>query len=148
LPLVPQAARLPATPGASVLLRLVAAEATRDATLLLADAAAFTAWVLSAPRVRLAPLKFARDDRGRILVRRVGRGPLPPLPGRRLWEEGGVAAPCGARWEPAVSAAVLGELFDLLPGELIVLGDSGAERLSATQFVPVTRAAVRASGVA
>ena len=65
-----------------------------------------------------------------------------------LWEEGRVLVPCGLRWSPPVPAEVVGDLFDLLGGERVLLLEEGAARLPESALAPASRRAVRAAAEA
>ncbi len=142
LPLDPQPAQTAPEIRERVPLSLVRAKEEREATLLSTTFEAWRAWASSAPAARLASLSFAVSGDGRALIRGL---PLPPLPGRRLYEQHGVAAPCGLTWSPAVDSRVVSELFDLLPGELVLLGEATCDVISGSAFVVASRSAVRAT---
>jgi hypothetical protein len=70
--------------------------------------------------------------------------PLPPLPGQRFVLYQGVAVPAGFAWQPAVSAEVVIQRFNV-SGDALVLwnADDTITRLHQEQLIPVTRSAVR-----
>jgi hypothetical protein len=129
----------------SVVLRVVPAppRAAASPTLLCTSAPRWRRWASTASAVRLARLRFAVARDGRVLVR---GDPLPPLPGDRWLEAGGVAVPCGYAWDPPVDASTCAVALGLLPGDLALLHPDGDhERLDASAFVVATRAAALAS---
>jgi hypothetical protein len=86
------------------------------------------------------------DNNGCVLVQ---GSPVPPLPGKRFVVHGNIAVPAGFAWMPAVSTSVLLRLFGGAESSLILWEEQGRfTRLSAEQFVPVTRAAVKATSEA
>lgn len=134
---------LPASLPDPVVLQLVRSAREQEPELLLASLQALGAYAASAPQVRLARLQFAADAAGRTLIR--GR-PLPPLPGSRFVLHGAVAVPAGFAWEPAVAAGVLERRFGATGGLLVLWHEDGTfSRLHDEQFVPLSRAGVRAS---
>ncbi len=142
LVLEPQVAALPGERPATVEVRVVRGGEEREACVLVADGAAFHAWADVAPDVRLRPLELAVDG-ARALVR--GR-PLPPIPGERFVADGGIAVPCGHRWDPPIEAGVLRAVLDVEAGGLALLAPGGTvERVPAAAFVTATRSAVRRS---
>jgi hypothetical protein len=72
--------------------------------------------------------------------------PLPPMPGPRYVEAGGIAIPGGFTTTPALRSAVLRKTLRLANGDLAVLEIDGTfERIQADGFVKATRAAARLS---
>jgi hypothetical protein len=136
-------AALPANNPAPVSLRLVRSTQESQPGLLLTRLAAFREYAVQAARVRLDCLQFAADAAGRLLVR---GHPLPSIPGQRFVLHGGVAVPAGFGWEPAVSVAVLARCFGVSGDAIVLWNDDGSiTRFHGEQFIPVTRAAVRAT---
>ncbi len=97
-------------------------------------------WVVQSPEIRLEPLRFACGYDGSVVVRGT---PIPSLPGARLFEDNGVAVPLGRAWDPPVPATVLAQTMKLAPGDLGILREEDWERIEASNFVSLTRAAVR-----
>jgi hypothetical protein len=125
-------------------LALEPAGAEQPARGLLVDQGALAAWADRASDLRLAGLRVSLRSDGQALVLREEAGPpLPPLRGPRLWVDEPLLVPCGLRWAPRVPAGVVAEVFDLLPGERLLLEAGGAARLPEAAFGPLTRAALR-----
>ena len=138
----PPAATLAMEPS-RVALQLVRSAGEQDSTLLLTEISEWSRYSHTAAKVRLERLRFAVDSTGRVLVQ---GNPLPPLPGKRFVIHGGVAVPAGFSWTPAVSPAVLLRLFGGAETSLVLWEEQGTiTRLSAEQFVPASRAAVKAT---
>ena len=130
--------RLPA-----VRIQLIRSTEEREPNLLLTSLGEWHDFAISAPELRLRPLRFAVNAEALVLVQ---GEPLPPLPGRRFVVQGNVAVPAGFSWQPAVSPAVLARLLGAREDELALLYEDGTYcRLLAEQFVAATRAAVRAT---
>lgn len=126
-------------------LRLVRSGAERPAALLKTSFDLWQSWALSAPRVRLARLRFAVNATWETLVWGV---PLPPIPGLRYTVEDRMAVPSGFDWDPSVEAGVLRRLLGAGADTLILWREDGRFiRLHEEQFVPATPAAVRATAL-
>ena len=125
----------------TVSLRIVRSGEERPTELLLTSLPDWQAFALSAPDVRLRPLRFAADTSGNVVVR--GQ-PLPPLPGRQFVLYGSIAVEAGFTWEPAVSSEVLSRRLSLPSDAVALLREDGTfTRMEGEQFVPATRSAVR-----
>jgi hypothetical protein len=136
-------AALPIAEAVPVGLQLVRSAEEHEADLLLTNIEQWSRFALTAAKVRLERLRFAVDNGGRVLVQ---GNPLPPLPGKRFVVRGNVAVPAGFAWSPAVSTGVLLRLFGGAENSLVLWEEQGAiTRLVAEQFVPATRAAVKAT---
>lgn len=135
-------ARLAAEPPPPVQLALVPGHAARPANAALVSLADFAAWVLAAPALRLAPLRFAATTHGRCLV--LG-APLPALPCRACVEELGLVVPAGLTWRPAVSALVVRRTLHVTNDAVVLWDETGAQVLAAELFLPVSRGALRAT---
>jgi len=134
-------ASMPGQLPGRVTLRLVADSQVREPNLLLTSVPTWLEYASSAPQVRLDRWHFAVSSGDEVLVRGL---PLPPLPGRRLVEELGIAVPCGMHWSPAVDAALLVPLFKLKDGDLLLWqSDDRLERIPSDAFARATRTAVR-----
>lgn len=139
----PQTAALAGTLTRRVALRLVRATQAREPNLLRTTIEEWKQYADAAPQVRLERLRFALAADGRALV---WGQPLPPLPGTRYVEDGGLAAPCGFAWHPPVGAAALREALGMSPEDLTLLEPDGTcERVEAAAWARATRAAVRLS---
>lgn len=105
-----------------------------------------TAWeeyALSAPQVRLQPLKFAMNAERRVLI--VGT-PLPPLAGERFWEANGIFLAAGWCWSPAIDATIVRQLLQLSDDDVALWQANGQwELIRRGDFVAARRAAVRAT---
>lgn len=115
----------------------------REPSLLEARTADWTAWVNTAPALRLERLVFACDlaHPGHVLVRGT---PLPPLAGLRFVEEEGIAVSAGARWWPEVSPATLRTALRVEKSELALLHADGRWlRVPRSAWIAATRPAVR-----
>ena len=138
--------KLPAVlfPGCTderVPLRLVRSPQVSEPTLLRTTLAAWVAYASRAPQVRLDRWAFAASATGEVLVR---GAPLAPLPGVHWVERQGIAVPAGWVWEPAVEPAVIRELLELEPDDLVLWHPDGQyDRLACGDFVRATRSAVR-----
>jgi hypothetical protein len=140
-PCLPQAGRPDVRPPDAVPLTLVRSTEELPADMLLTTAAAWSAYAATAPAARLAGWNFARNDEARVLVR--GR-PLPPLPGTRLVDRGGIAVPAGWAWLPAVEPAVLRVSLGLDAGDVALFDETGAwQRVAAADWARATRSAIR-----
>ena len=125
---------------------LVRGGEVRPAAALLTRLAEWLEFARLAPEVRLEPLAFAASEERQILV--IGQ-PLPSVPGLRLTNDNSVLFPCGYTWSPAVSSAVLREMFDLGPSDLVVLAADGTQQIiRAEQLVRANRASARLTAAA
>ncbi|HUY90019.1 MAG TPA: hypothetical protein VMV10_14885 [Pirellulales bacterium] len=137
---LPAAETALATPFQTAL-RLVRSSEPRPASWLLASLAEWSAYVETAPLVRLARWSFAADAAGRAAIR---GAPLPPLRGTQYVEESGLAVPAGWHWSPAVEAAVVRAALRLEPGDCALWFADGAwQKIAAGDWVRATRSAVR-----
>ena len=139
---VPSSA-LPAERPAAVGLRLVRSSDEREAELLQTSVDELAAYAATAPQIRLAPLQFAARSDGSVFVRGT---PLPPVPGERFVLHGSLAVPSGWHWQPAVGVAAVVRSLGIPEGALVVWHSDGTlVRLHAEQWVPFSRAALRAT---
>ena len=68
------------------------------------------------------------------------------MPGRRYFDDSGIAVPCGFAVDPPVSAAVLRAVLNLSNGDLALLETDGTfDCVEAGGLVSATRSAVRLS---
>jgi hypothetical protein len=125
-----------------VSLKLVRDNHERTPNLLVATGQDWIRFASSAAHVRLARLRFAMSEGGRIAV---AGTPLPAMPGAHYCEQSGIAAPAGWTWSPHVAADVLGEGLCLKPGDIALLSHEGWQFLGAESFVQASRAAARAT---
>jgi hypothetical protein len=122
---------------------LVRSSHSETASALLTTIDRWEAYAVQAPQLRLDCWYFAVADDGRAIVR--GR-PLPPLPGQRWVDREGIAIPAGWRWLPPVEAAIVRAVFGLEPSDFVLWQTDGTwQRIREADFVPASRAAVRAS---
>ena len=139
-PCAPTAAlpgELPVTPP----LRVVPCFRARPASALLVELEAWRRFATAAADARLRSLQFAVSADRRCLVR--GR-PVPPIDGQRWLDDGGIAVPCGCRWDPPVDCDVLRGLFGTGPGDLVLLCPDRPPELLRDEFsVGASRSAVR-----
>ena len=99
-------------------------------------------WVSRTADVRMGRLRFACSENGHVLVHGL---PVPSLKGSRFCEAGDVALPVDFALEPAVPAAVVHQLSDAPAGALVLVRDDSLQVIERSNFVPLTRAAVRMS---
>ncbi len=129
--------------GRRVPVRLVRCSAEAEPAVLVTTLAAWEAYAVAAPQVRLDRWSFALGAAGEVVVR---GSPLPPIPGEAFVEREGVAVPAGWAWEPAVDAAVLRDVLGLCAGDLALLRAGGGwDHVAADSFVRASRSAARAS---
>ncbi|MBL9127259.1 MAG: hypothetical protein JNL97_06420 [Verrucomicrobiales bacterium] len=133
----------PAPPPSGMALRLVPSADEREPELVLVDLRDLAVFVRTAPRIRLAPLRYAASARSQALVR--GR-PLPPVPGTRFVLHDGVAVPAGFFWDPPVSSAVLAECLAPPTGGLVLWHpEEGLAALHPELWLPLTPGSLRAT---
>jgi hypothetical protein len=131
-----------AKPG-RVPLQLIRTAQEMNASLLLTDSGKWGAYARTAAEVRLSKWEFAINAHAQVLVR---GEPLPPLPGRRYVLINNVAIPSGFTWSPQIDVQVLSQSLGLNSESIAIFHEDGTHwRLLSEQFVPATRAAVRAS---
>jgi hypothetical protein len=122
-------------------LGLVRSSEPSEPTWLLTNLDAWAEYAATAPQLRLARWSFVCAHDGRVLVR---GAPLPPLAGRRLVDQQGVAVPAGWSWTPAVDASVVRQTLGLETGDCAVFSDDGSwASIRADDWVVATRSAVR-----
>ena len=139
---LPPAGFVSGSPGA-IALRLVRGGTEETPSLLLTTLELWADYASNAPEIRLKSLQFAADARGRALIR--GR-PLPPVEGCQWVERSGIAIPAGFQWTPAVSVEVLVRRLSVLSRTIALWHEDGTvERIHSEQFVPATRANIRAT---
>ena len=127
-------------------LRMVRGGEVGEANVVLTTAERWAAWAGAAPLVRLAPLVFAADRSGRLVV--WGR-PLPSLPGQWFLEREGVASPAGWTWAPPLAPQTVAAVLEVAPGDLALLHRDGTrERIERNRFVHAGRSAARATAEA
>lgn len=133
----------PAQPPAAIPLRLMPSAEEIEPSLLQVDLHVFREFVDRAPRIRLERLRFAAAEDGQILIHGL---PLPPLAGRRFCFHEGVAIPAGFTWSPHVASEVLTRCLAPPPGGVVLWhAEGGVSHIHPEQWVPVTRAAIRAT---
>ena len=100
-------------------------------------------FALSCPEIRLKELSFAVNRDSQVIVQGT---PLPTIEGKYFYSSGQVVCQLATAWKPRVSTEVLSELFELQPGQLLLMqqGEQPAI-ISEAAFVRATRIAVRAS---
>lgn len=139
----PPAAALPAQSVMPLPWTLVPSDEFREPALLTLPFATFCDWGLSAPAVRLKPLRFAKSDDGRACVR---GAVLPPLPGVSWYIENGVAMPAGWALPRGITSPLVATSLKLTSRALaLVYEDASVEVLPDEAFVEVTRSALRQS---
>jgi hypothetical protein len=142
---VPRAPSLPGgVPPPPVELRPVRVQGEeRPASMLIITRGLWEGWAVTAPEVRLQPLRFALASDGRVCV---SGNPLPPLPGEAWVRHGAIALPAGYGIPEVCTANWLATRLNV-PGDGVALWhtDGGSEVLPGTAFIPATRANIRAS---
>lgn len=134
---------LPALAAAPIAWSLVPSEAFCPTNLMILPCEAFIRWGLSAPAVRLKPLRFAVADDGRACV--VG-AVLPPIPADHWRMQAGVATPAGWALPRGITAGLVATTLRLAAGETALIHpDGSAERLPSEAFVDASRGALRAT---
>lgn len=128
-----------------VRLRLLRSGDVREPALLETSLASLSRYVDSAPlwRIQRWQLALAHGDKPQqtVLVRGL---PLPPLPGQVWTEDAGICVPAGYAWEPAVDAAVVGQLLSLAPQQIALLYPDGTHEVVLPEhWVRGSRSAVR-----
>ena len=124
-------------------LSLVRDTEQREVSALLTSIKAWEEYALSAPQVRLNPLKFAMNGDGQVLI--VGT-PLPPLVGERFWEVKGIFVAAGWHWSPAVDAVIVRRVLQLGDDDFGLWHATGRwELIRKDDFVAARRATVRAT---
>lgn len=126
-------------------LRVIPSAVEHTANVLFTTIGDLSAWAVSAPEVRLHPLRFAVRQDGRAVVHGT---PLPPVPGEVWWEAGGVAVPGGMEIDPPVPPSLIRDLCGL-PSEwkgLILIHPPGSvEMLPEEVLAGLNRASARMS---
>jgi hypothetical protein len=140
-PVTPTAA-LSGTLEGRVVFELQRTAVEHTATLLQLPLPVWYHYAISAPAVRLAPLQFMLNKAQDLaLIRGV---PLPPLSGRRYYEEGRIATPVGYEPCPKVSPAALAALLGLREDETALVDEAGTYAiLKRDAWRPVDRSVVR-----
>jgi hypothetical protein len=139
----PPASALPALGAAPIAWTLVPSGEFRAPDLLLAPFDDFLRWGLSAPAVRLRPLRFAVSDDRRACIS--GR-PLPALRGEGWSVQDGVALPAGWSLPPGFTSRLVVSTLKLQSGDIALIHpDATAEHLPAEAFIETTRSALRAT---
>jgi hypothetical protein len=122
-----------------VLLTLVEDSRSRRTTALICDHSQLALWADTVTSGRLASLRAA-TCRGRVLL--LGER-LPLIPNsERYWGER-VLVPLGRRLEPELPESALCAAMELSEHDLLVLRESGAERILGAHLRPLTRAAIK-----
>ena len=158
----PLAPSLPAQFVAPMAWSLQPSAAYREPALLVLPFPELVIWCDAAAEARLKGLLFAlaEDDRACVLAQGAlsaspaaaaspspaGGGVLPTVPGERWCIADQVATPAGWMLPRGITPALVAATLQLAPAELtLVYPDGSAERLPREAFVPLTRAAVRAT---
>jgi len=136
-----------ALPLEPIRLRLVRSCEIREPALLEVSLEIFADYIETAPQWRIQrwQLALAREttaaQKKTVLVRGL---PLPPIPGLFWTEQEGICVPAGYAWEPAVNAAVAGQLLGLAPQQLALLDPRGTHEVILPDYwVRASRSAVR-----
>jgi hypothetical protein len=139
----PQPAALPATISTKAPISILRSLREQEPGAMLMELRQWADYAVSAPRVRLDPLRFAVCSDGRVLV--VGH-PLPPVPGEYFINLGGLLIPCGYEWRPRLEPAILRRAMNLHADDMALFrADTSYERVRGESFVRATRSAARRS---
>ena len=142
LRIVPLAAANGGFAPSPITLSLAPCAGHREPAMIELSADEWLAYAETAPAIRLARLRFARTDAGRVFV--TGK-PLPSLPGARFVVCEGIATPAGFTWAPPVAAAAVRSALRLGDGETVAFFHGGAcLRIPARAWQPAARAIIRA----
>lgn len=134
-------AGVPLSRPSTVRLALIRSSSEAEPSWLLTDADTWCRYAETAPQVRLARWSFAATAAGQVAVRGT---PLPPLPGERLVDHGGIVVSAGWSWAPAVEPGVLRQVFSLAEGDSALwLADSSWHRIHEADWVQASRSAAR-----
>lgn len=146
IPLQPPPARKAGNTGASVPLRIVPSHRQIPANML---SVPFTRWLdyaLSAPAIRLSPLRFAVSGDARTIIHGL---PLPPLLGDCYALAHGIATPAGHALDPPLHPELLARHYQLKEGDVLLFHrDSTCELLDAAGFTQASRSAARETALA
>lgn len=132
---------LPPVPPAwePLALTVVRGGAPRPVTALTCTVTALARWADAATTAELAAVRAARSGERAVLL----GDRLPAVPGAGRYWGAGVLVPVGFRPEPELPDDVLREAVGAVPEELLLLDETGAERVPRAAFEPLTRAGVR-----
>ena len=120
--------------------QLVRSSVPVEANLLRTTWTTWRDYATTAPQVRLNQLSFAASE-SEALIRGI---PIPPVPGQRFIEAGGVAIPLGWRPEPELNAKSIRHLLQVPEGTMALLLEDGSfESIPDHVFVRATRSATR-----
>jgi hypothetical protein len=132
---------LSAEPPRPTSLRLVRSTNEADPNVLLTTFREWSRFALQAAEIRLQRLRFAVSNEATAVI--WGR-PLPPTTGGRFVEQSGIAVPAGFTWRPAVTAAILRQVFRVAEQALVLWHlDGSVTNIHPEQFVAAGRGAVR-----
>lgn len=111
-----------------------------EANMLRTTWATWRDYATTAAQIRLNQLSFAASE-SEALIRGT---PVPPLPGQRYIESGGVAIPLGWRPDPELDAKSIRRLLQVPEGTMALLLEDGRfESIPDHVFVRATRSATR-----
>lgn len=120
--------------------RLVRSAIERKSELLLVQWEEWEDYVREAPKVRLAPLRFATNAEGETLI---WGEPLPPLPGTVFWQDHQVFLPAGWTFEQEVIAEILAETYCKDKSAFLLFRETGQwEKINWAHFVRASRPAI------
>jgi len=97
----PQPAALPAKSSLRVPIQIVRASQQEHPSAMQVSIHAWAEYAITAPLVRLNPLRFAVREDGQTLI--LG-SPVPPLAGSYFTDRNGLLFPCGHTWAPPVGS--------------------------------------------
>lgn len=140
LPVEMPVAALPGEGATTIAVRLVRSTIERKSELLLVQWEEWEDYVREAPKVRLAPLRFATNTEGETLI---WGEPLPPLPGTVFWQDHQVFLPAGWTFEQKVTAEILAETYCKDKSAFLLFRETGQwEKINWAHFVGTSRSAI------
>jgi hypothetical protein len=141
LPVTLPVSPLPGKTNARYAARLAPSGRNEEPTALLTSFSAWKQFAEKAPLVRLLPLRFARSENDDVLIT---GAPLPPLPGKALWQQGNLLLPCGFDFDPPVVAQLVRDATGTQHDSVVLFAaDGSSQEIFGDAFVPATRSAVR-----
>ncbi|RVU02899.1 hypothetical protein EOD41_02880 [Mucilaginibacter limnophilus] len=141
LPVTLPTAALPGGLTETIRIEMAPSGLVREAFALITELSHWKTYAETAPQTRLAPLRFAASDSGKVLI--IGQ-PLPPLPGQHLWEQQNNLLPLGLDFDPPVLAELLTQQTEAAaPSYRLFNRDGRWEQVNFSDFRPARRSAVR-----
>ncbi len=123
-------------------IELVDDDKPRKENVLLVKSQVFVTWVETAAEFLMKDLAFCLASDGRVFV--LGN-PTPSLPGKAYYTLKNLVLPSGKKLEMESFAFLLGKKWSENPRDLILMTETGIERIPEKGWVKVSRSAVRRS---